>query len=206
MGALKGSISYSLFFVDGEIPKGFSDSFMERIEEFRFQELSAESEDDFTTGWTVVGDMLDLDFTKTKVFRNEYLCLSLRVDKWSLPGALLKARIQQRGEDHMREFEKAKLLRSEKEQIREAVTREMKGQTLPSASLVDMVWNLEKGHVRFWTQSSTRVELFTELFESTFELRLVPTGPYVATLHVGLDDKQVGKLADIEQSRFSDFG
>lgn len=206
MGALKGSISYSLFFVDGEPPKGFSDSYMERIQEFRFQELTAEIEEDFTWGWTALGDMLDLDFNKTKVFRNEYLCLSMRMDKWSLPGALLKAKIQERGEAHMREFEKAKLLRSEKEQIRETVTREMKGMTLPSASLVDMVWNLEKGHVRFWTQSSTRVELFTELFESTFELRLVPTGPYVASLHVGLTDKETGMLADMEQSRFSDFG
>jgi len=206
VGALKGSISYSLFFVDGEPPKGFSDSFMERIQEFRFQELTAENEEDFTWGWTAVGDMLDVDFTKSKVYRNEYLCLGMRVDKWSLPGALLKARIQQRGEAHMREFEKTKLLRSEKEQIRETVTREMKGQTLPSASLVDMVWNLEQGRVRFWTQSSTRVELFTELFESTFELRLVPTGPYVASLHVGLSDTEIGKIPDIEQSRFSDFG
>lgn len=205
MGALKGSISYTLYHVDGELPQNFTEQFLERIQEFSFRELKPESEDDTSHGWCVLGDMLDIEFDASKVFRNEYLGLGLRVDKWALPGALLKALIERKGKEVMEQKGKTRLLRSEKEAIRETVTRGMKEMMLPSAAMVDMVWNLEEKQVRFWTQSGGRCELFMELFESTFGVRLVPTNPYVAAINCGLSDAEVGALSDVEQVRFTSF-
>lgn len=206
MGAFKGSISCALYHVDGEPESGFRDDFMERIHEFRFVDLTPDDEDDLRWGWCCAQDMLDTDFTKAKVFQNEYLCLGLRVDRWSLPGALLKARIARREDQKKQEFQKAKLLRSEKEAIREFVSREMKQQMLPAATMVDMVWNIDRREVRFWSQSTGRREQFEELFESTFQLRLVHSNPYVAALHCDLSDDLVGRLADVEYARFTSLG
>ena len=206
MGALKGSISYTLYYVEGTLEPGFVDAFMERIEEFRFRELTPESEDDMTFGWCRIDDMLRADIDRTGAFRGGYLTLGMRVDRWSLPGALLKARIAERQQQVMTEFSKAKLSRMEKERVRETVTREMKGQTLPSASMVDMVWQLDEGRVRFWSQSNTRREQFEELFESTFGMRLQPSGPYIAAVNCGLTDEATGRLADVEQAAFTNFG
>jgi len=206
LGALKGSISYTLYHVEGELPADFVQVCMELIEEFRFQELGPASEEDMHHGWCVIGEMLNTTFTREKLLRSAYLCLGMRVDKWALPGALLKALIEERNQKVMEEHQKLRLMKSEKEAIREAVTRELKHKLLPAASMVDMVWNLDEGHVRFWSQSTTRRELFEELFESTFGVRLVATSPYVAALHCGLEDSEIASLDGVEQSRFTDFG
>lgn len=205
MGARKGTISYSLFHIDGDLPDGYREHYLERIEEFRFTELTPESEEDIIHGWTVLDDLLSTAFTTDNVFLGEYLVLSMRTDRWSLPSALLKAHVERRTREIMQEQNKAKLFRSEKMAIREDVTRQLKQQTLPSAGVVDMVWNLERKEVRFWSQSGRSVEFFEALFESTFDLRLVADNPYVAALNCGLSTSLVGRLADVEQSRFTSF-
>ncbi len=205
VGARKGTISYSLFQIDGELPDSYRDHFLERIQEFRFTELTPESEEDIVHGWTVLDDLLNTDFTTDNVFLGEYVVLGMRTDRWSLPGALLKAHVERRTKEIMHEQQKAKLFKSEKMAIKEDVTRGLKARTLPSAGVVDMVWNIERGEVRFWSQSARAVEMFEALFESTFDLRLRADNPYVAALNCGLPDSLIGQLADVEQSRFTSF-
>jgi hypothetical protein len=69
-----------------------------------------------------------------------------------------------------------------------------------------MVWNIQKRQLRFWTQSGGRLELFLELFESTFGLRLYPTHPYIAALHLGLNNDEILALDDLSLTRFTNFG
>lgn len=203
MGARKGTISYQLFHVRDPLPDDYRGVFLERIDEFRFSELTPESEEDITYGWTVLDDMLSTGFTRENVFLGEYLCLGMRTDRWSLPSALLKAHAAKREREVMEAQGKAKLFKSERVALREDVTRQLKQRTLPSAGVVDMVWSLEREEVRFWSQSARALENFENLFESTFGLRLVPDNPYVAAINCGLADALVGNLADIEQSRFT---
>lgn len=203
MGARKGTITYSLFYVQDDLPSDYRAMFLERIDEFRFAELTPESEEDLTYGWTVFDQMLSTDFTRDNVFLGEYLCLSMRTDRWSLPASLLKAHAAVREREVMEAQGKNKLFKSERVALREEVTRQLKRRTLPSAGVVDMVWSLERREVRFWSQSGRAVENFESLFESTFGLRLVPDNPYVAALNCGLGDELVGALAEAEQSRFT---
>ena len=205
MGARKGTISYSLFHVEGEIPSGFQDDYLERIQEFRFVELTAEAEEDVTHGWTVMDDMLSTEFSKSNIFLGEYLCLGMRTDRWALPSALLKAHVERRILEVMAEHNKTKLFRSEKMAIREEVTRQLKGRTLPAAGVIDLVWSIDRKEVRFWSQSNRQLELFESLFESTFGVRLIADSPYVAALNCGLEPTLVGGLADVEASRFTSF-
>lgn len=205
MGARKGSITYSLFYVDGTPPTGFRESYLEQVREFAFRALTPESEEDTSHGWTALDDMLSTDFSKENVFVGEYICLGMRTDRWALPGALLRAHVERRIGEVKREHDKAKLFRSEKVAIREEVTRQLKRKTLPSAAVVDMVWAIDRGEVRFWSQSSRAVELFESLFESTFGLRLVPDNPYISALNCGLDDQRVGALAAVEPAVFTSF-
>lgn len=205
MGAIRGSISYALYYVEGAPEDTQRNDWLDRIREFQFQPLEPSAEDDQSMGWCVVDRMLDLDFTPERVFNGPYLSLGLRVDRWSLPGALLKALIEERCEALMAQKQKLRLSRSERELVREVVVRELKERLLPAASLVDMVWNLDSGQVRFWTQSNARCELFEELFESTFGVRLVRAGAYTHAMNAQLPEECVGHLVDLEQSRFTDF-
>lgn len=206
MGALKGSISYTLYHVEGEPGPGFETEALERIHEFRIQDLHPVSDADSHHGWCVLDDMLDVEFTRDKIFRGEYLCLGMRVDRWSLPGALLKARLR-RAEDEVKlKTGRQRLFKSERETLRNQMVLELKQQLVPTANAFDMVWNIQKRQLRFWTQSGGRLELFLELFESTFGLRLYPTHPYIAALHVGLTNDEVVALDDLSLTRFTDFG
>ncbi|MCB9506827.1 MAG: recombination-associated protein RdgC [Myxococcales bacterium] len=205
MGARKGSISYSLFHVDGDIAKTSRDELLERIREFAFSPLTPESEEDTVHGWVVLDDMLATDFTPDNVFLGEYIALGLRVDRWALPGALFKAHIERRTREVLAETGKARLFKSEKLAIREDIGRQLKRQTLPAAAAIDMVWAVERGEVRFWSQSNRALEMFESLFESTFAVRLVNDSAYVAALHCRLADELVGALADVEQARFTSF-
>ena len=202
MGAFKGTISYTLYHVDGDLPDGYRDEFMERIREFKFIELTPHSEEDTSFGWCVVDQLLSQDFSLVNVFHNEYLCLGFRMDRWSLPSALFKARLAQRSEEYKREYEKVKLSRTEKDALRDQVILELKEQMLPAAAMTDMVWNLEEKTLRFWSTSKRANEAFLELFESTFALRLVPTSPYIEAVECGLNDEMVGRLADVEPADF----
>ncbi len=203
MGVLSGSISYTLFHVDGEVPDHYREEFLERIEEFRFQPLTQESEEETSTGWVRIDDMLRWDFDNDSVYRDDYVLLSLRTDRWSFPAALLRATVAQRTETFLEEKGRTRLSKIEREVIREDVRKEFKRQLLPSASSVDMAWDTKAGVVRFWSQSGRAKEQFQEFFESTFETRLHENNPYIAARVLPLTTEEVEAMADVE---WTDFG
>ncbi len=205
MGARTGSISYTRYLVEGGRPEAAAEELLGRVEEFRFADLTPESEEDSTHGWTVLDDLLSTDFRKDSVFFDDYIGLGLRIDRWSLPGALLRARIEERTRTYMKEFDKKKLFRSEKAALREEITRTLRRRALPTATVIDMVWDLGTGQVRFWSHAKRATELFESLFESTFGMPLRPLSPYATALVAGLDGDQVGRLADLDPSRFTSF-
>lgn len=205
MGVLNGSISYTLYHVDGDVSEGYEQAFLEKIEEFRFLPLTPDSEDDISMGWVQIGDMLRNDFSAGDVFMGDYLLLSLRVDRWSLPAALLKATIAQRAREYAEQKGKVKLSKLEKEDLRETLRREFKEHMLPAANAIDLVWNIKQGQVRLWSQSGKVKEQFVELFESTFGLRLHEHGPYIAARAASLNDEQLYALADTVNTDFGEM-
>lgn len=202
MGVLSGSISYTLFHVEGDALDVTREEWLGRIAEFQFQPLLPDSEEDLSMGWVRVDDMLRWDFTKDAVFRDDYLLLTLRTDRWSLPAALLRATIQQRIDAFAVERGRVRLSRTERDTIRETVRREFKERMLPSAGAVDMVWNIARGELRFWSQSKGAKESFQELFEATFDCRIHENGPYMAARALPLTDDEIKALADIEYTDF----
>jgi hypothetical protein len=203
VGASKGSVSYTLYRVRGELDRTNLAAALERIIEFRFRGLTPESDSDIEHGWCVFDDMLSTEFTIDNILLDSYLRLGLRTDRWSLPGALMKARIEKITQEKLAESKRAKPTKREREEIRALVVAEMKRMSIPSASSVDVIWNLDENTVRFWTQSSTKREVFQELFETTFDAQLVPTSPSVAALNCGMPDELVGNLDGLEQAIFS---
>jgi hypothetical protein len=198
VGAIKGSISYALFEVDGSLGDRPEGRILERLHEYRFQELTAAHEEDSRSGWCVMTDMLDTVFTNENVFRNEYICFGLRTDRWSLPGALLKARIAREEEAVRERTGRTRLYKSEREAVRDAQSRLLKAQLVPSAASIDVVWNTQKKQLRIWTLSPARLDLFDELFVPTFGaefgVRLVRRRPYTAAMAAGLSAEQIARI------------
>jgi hypothetical protein len=202
LGALKGSISYSKFYVTGELPDGFRDRFVERVRLRAFRPLTAEDTDDARAGWCSIENPLDGDLDHGKIFWNTYLNLSYRLDRFQIPAPLLKAHLEEAEREHRAKRGRTRLGRRDKEELRAIVTRRLRAQSLPVMKIIDLSWNLETGVVRFFCPSPKALEGLIELFEDTFELVLVPQSPLSAARSLGLSEARARAFETLKPTVF----
>jgi len=202
LGALKGSISYSKFYVRGELPDDFRDRFVERVGLRVFRPLVPEEDAGERAGWCSIAHPFDTELDHEKIFFNGYLNLGLRIDRWVIPSALFKAHFEQAAREHLEKRGREKLARREKEELKAMVEKRLRRQLMPAMKVIDLSWNLDTGVVRFWNQSAKVHELLDELFKDTFQLDLVPHGPATAALDMGLSDAEIDLLQRVEPSTY----
>lgn len=198
LGAFRGNLTFSRFYVTGDIPDDIPGTALRRIRANAFQPLSPEEDKSEGFGWANMEDPVDTDLDHEKVFYNEYVCLSFRLDKWAIPTPLLKA--------HLREAEQAllekrgleKLGRQAKADLKTMVVRKLRRQLVPSLKSYDMVWNLNTHIVHFHSQAEKIISLFDDSFKKTFKLDLIPESPGTSADRVGLDARQSAAMAGLE--------
>ena len=200
MGALRGTISYSKLFVRGEPLRVVDERFVEGVRLRAFRPLDPAEEDVQRAGWVAVDDPFDFDLDRTKLLRGSYLGLALRVDRWRIPGPLFKAHFAEATRAYLGERGRDKLGRREKAELRTFVERRLRKQTVPSMKVVDLVWNLDTGIVRFWSSARAMHELLGELFDATFGRSLVPESPYTAAAMLGMSDAELGRFDALEET------
>jgi recombination associated protein RdgC len=186
MPALKGSLTYTRLFVDGELPKGFRDSFPKSIRLRAMKPLEPDEEALERAGWCAIGEPFDVTPSYADVFYNEYLNLGYRTDKWKIPGALLRAKVREAEAAQLGRKGRERLSRQEKAELKELVVRRLKKQLAPSTRAVDLSWSLDEGIVRFFSQSERTVLAMMDLFHRTFGLKLVPEAPYTLAARLGM--------------------
>lgn len=203
MGAIKGSISYTRFYVQGDLPDDFQNVFIDAIQARAFEPLKHDSDEEQHHGWCVVDKPFDLVVDHGTLYANEYLNLGLRIDRWRLPGPLLKARIIEAEAAYKEKYKRDRLGKQQKEEIKLTVVRQLRKQTIPAMKVLDLSWNTTEKILRFWSKSTKVFELFQELFEKTFKLKLIPESPYTTAMHLGLTKDQVESLSNIEPTTFN---
>ncbi|HVK68565.1 MAG TPA: hypothetical protein VM694_29100 [Polyangium sp.] len=198
MGALRGSLTFSRFYVTGDIPDDVPGTTLKRIRANAFQPLSPDDEKNEGAGWASIEDPFITDLDHEKVFYNEYVCLGLRLDRWVIPGPLLKA--------HLRDAEQAllakrgleRLGRQAKTELKTMVVRKLRRQLVPSLKSYDVVWNLRTNMLHLYSQSERIAALLDDLFKRTFKVDLVPESPGTAAERLGLDAKEARAMAGLE--------
>ena len=187
MGAIRGSLTYARFFVTGDLPGDLAGASLKRIRASASQPLVADEDVNERHGWCSIEDPMDADLDHEKIFFNEYVCLGLRIDRWVVPKPLLNA--------HLRDAEAAllerkgleRLGRKAKADLKLFVLKKLRRQMVPVTKSIDLVWNVNTGVARFFSQSAKVHLLAQELFEKTFRLKLVPESPGTAAERRGLD-------------------
>ena len=198
LGALRGSLTFSRFYVTGDIPDDVPGTTLKRIRANAFQPLSPDDEKNEGAGWASIEDPFITDLDHEKVFYNEYVCLGLRLDRWVIPGPLLKA--------HLRDAEQAllakrgleRLGRQAKTELKTMVVRKLRRQLVPSLKSYDVVWNLRTNILHLYSQSERIATLLDDLFKRTFKVDLVPESPGTAAERLGLDAKEARAMAGLE--------
>lgn len=202
MGALRGSITYSKFHVETELPKGFRDRFVETLRLRAFRPLDPKEDLDHRAGWCSIADPFDLELTHQKVFFNDYLNVGFRVDRWRIPSPLFKAAFRAAEREWLDKQGLAKLGRAQKKNLEKIVMGQLRKKVVPAMRATDLSWNLSSGVVRFFSKSQKSHELLADVFEKTFELELVPDGAYVAAERRGLPKGLVDGLPALEPALF----
>jgi recombination associated protein RdgC len=202
MGALSGSLSASKFYVPGDLPKDVRRAYMDRIQLRLFRPLRPEQEAEESVGWCAVGQPFDLELSADKVFNGPYLSLGLRTDRYRFPPAVVHAELEQAARALRQKRAQEKLSRTQKEELKQRVLQGLRRRYMPRMQAVDLVWNLDRGELYFWSQSAGLMERLSALFELSFGLELVLDSPYVAAART-LDDRALE--AALQQVALSAF-
>lgn len=198
MGAFNGTLTFKQYYVEGDLPDGFRDKFLAALKANAFREIDLDAGEDKRVGWVTVQDILDADFRVDKFIFNQYLCVTLREDAIKIPASTLKVYVQKEEGAKKAELKRDKLSKFERDEIKDVVKLNLRRKMLPTIKSFDMVWNLDARTVWFWTHNRSLAEVFEELFERTFELRLVPHNTYCALEFAGLPAKTLDKALALE--------
>jgi len=200
LGALRGSLTFARFYVTGDVPDDVPGTTLKRIRANVFQPLLPEEEKSEGSGWASIEDPFDTGLDHEKVFYNEYVCLGLRLDRWVVPGPLLKANLREAEQALMQKRGLERLGRQAKADLKTMVVRKLRQRLVPSLKSYDVVWNLRTNAVHLYSQSERIATLLTDLFKRTFKLDLVPVSPGTAAERVGLSAAETRAFAALEET------
>ena len=203
MGARSGSLTFTRFFTQGALPKDLRRRFLEAARLRVFQPLKAEDEALEATGWCAMERPFDLELDSAKMFHDSYVLLGFRVDRYRIPGALLKSQITDEEQRQLSRSKKTKLSRNERLEIKERVVMRLRKKVIPTSKALDMVWQLDTGNVLFFGHSKRTLADFSAHFEKTFGLALSEDSPYAAASRSNLSRELERALKDVEPVSFS---
>ena len=203
LGARSGSLTFTRFFTQGALPKDLRRKFLEAAKLRVFEPLKPEDEATEASGWCAMERPFDLELDSAKLFHDSYVLLGFRVDRYRIPGALLKSQIADEEQRLCDRTKKTKLSRNEKLEIKERVVTRLRKKIVPSSKAVDLVWHLDEGTVLFFGHSKRLLGDFAALFEKTFGLALVEDSPYAAAMRAGLSREMTRAFKNVEPVSFS---
>jgi DNA recombination-dependent growth factor C len=187
LGALRGSLTFSRFYVRGDVPEDLPGWSLKRIRAQAFQPLLPDEDVVEKHGWTSVEDPFATDLDHESVFFNEYVALALRIDRWVVPGPLLKAHLREAEQKLLEKKGIEKLGRKAKADLKAMVVKKLRRQLVPSTKSIDLVWNLQTGVALFFSHAKKNHELIQALFEKTFRAQLLVESPGTAADRRGMN-------------------
>jgi recombination associated protein RdgC len=204
VGLLKGSLSYTKFFVQGEVPDNFRDRFLEAIQLRAFTPLTPEEEAEERVGWCPFDEPYapESGFDYNNVFFNQYLNLAFRHDRWRFPGPVFRALFDKMAKAHLEKQGRKKLAKREKEELKVLVGRKLRKQFSPAVQVVELSWDMNTGVCRFGHQSPKVHEHLHELFEKTFGLKILAGSPFADAMNARLPDACLEALKQIQPAAF----
>ncbi|HYP88031.1 MAG TPA: hypothetical protein VEQ59_07750 [Polyangiaceae bacterium] len=186
MGVSRGALTFTRLFVQGKPPKDLRKRYLDAVRLRKFTPLAPEDEASEAVGWCVIERPFDLDFQADQIFYDRFVQLGFRVDKWRLPGAMVRAQVADEQQRMLSRAGREKLTRAEKEDIKLRVIGRLRKKILPTSRAFDMLWDLDAGTVLLFTHAARTTEEFQALFQTTFGLELQIDSPYAAAGRAGL--------------------
>jgi recombination associated protein RdgC len=200
MGLLKGTMSFSLYRLEGSLPDQVDDFLARQLKAFAFRNIILTSEEK-AMGWTSLENVLDTDFEGAKYAWGDYLMLALRVDRKTVPPSLLKIRLLEAEQDFLAETGQKRIYREQRDDLRERVHLELFSKSQPIPSFYEFCWSISQKTLILCSLSEKVIDDFQDFFKQTFSL---PVYPYTPWDPLWLDEELSSKLALAEKEAMPD--
>jgi DNA recombination-dependent growth factor C len=166
------------FRVVGARPDGWRDAFRDRLEEHAFRDPPQGIGKEEVEGWVQIHNLLDTSFTDFNRWLYQDVALfALRVDKKRLPAKLFRATLDKRCAAWAAEREVDRCPASVRTELKDQLEAEWLKRTLPSVSVTEVAWSLEREEVLLHSLSEGVADRFRKRFYRTFGLKTVPVSP-----------------------------
>lgn len=183
MGALKGSLSYLRFLVDGDVAKNAGTTYEKAIEARRFMPLSPTAETNESAGWVPMEAPFDdeMPIGRDSFLFGDLIAVAYREDKYAIPKALLQRHTRRAIEEIVKKEKRDpdSITRAFIKAVEMRVLIELKAQSIPRSKLVDVIWDIPRREIRVFARGTVATERLSSLFERTFQVR-VELGSYPA--------------------------
>jgi hypothetical protein len=156
---------FDICFLD--LPKDFKVTEKEvydKLKSNKFKDLNSSQE--FGDGWVNVSDMFK-DFEMEDILVVDSYVGGYRFDKKKVPPALLKKLYNEKLKE--RNKEGVKLTKEDKKMIKQECKDQLMMQTLATPKMISWILDTEKNMVYLNTKSSSVVDTFIKLFNTTFD-------------------------------------
>ena len=202
MGLMKGSLTFSRYRVKGDLPEEFRPFFDRQIKKYAFQELTASAEEQ-AFGWTCLENPLDTAFQQARYSAGDFFYFSLRLDKKSVPPALLRLKCLEEERKSLKDSGKKRLFREQAKEIKERVFLHLLTRAYPVPSFYDVLWSVSGGWLLVGSHADKVFEIFEDLFKITFNARLTSCLPWEPE---HLDRKTAAALTALDGGAFLEPG
>ncbi|NOZ02855.1 MAG: recombination-associated protein RdgC [Deltaproteobacteria bacterium] len=174
MGFVANTCSYTPYQVAGDKGPANREGLLKGLTRGRLTPIDVDLGHDNSTGFAVFDDPLDTEFTEEKVFFDPLVLFCLRIDKLTVPPSTLRLHVRSRVNAVLTATGRARMPRTERDEIAEQVRGELLRRALPTISAYEVVWDTSTGRVRLYSSSQTVNEDFATRFRDDIGVGLTP--------------------------------
>lgn len=126
-------------------------------------------------GWVALGDPLDTDGFELASVDGRYSGFSFRLDTRKASGAVIRFQLAEAVREEIASGKKVGSKR--RKELKEAITAKLNARAEFVPSVIDCLWDAEKGRLLVGSASAKAVQPVLELFKTTFGIDAVPITP-----------------------------
>jgi len=205
MGFSSGPLSFKRYTVTGAQPETIDQSILDKLDEHALRPRDLGVPEEVEYGWSGGRHVLDASFSFEHNVYADALSFGLRIDTNKVPGELKTAYTLMEEEAVAATNPSGFISKNQKRDVKDVVRRkiddDLRSGKFRRSKLSPILWDLPSGTLYCAANQSTEEKLL-ELFERTFELKLLPVSS--GTLALRLLEPR-GKRRDYEDLRPTRF-
>jgi hypothetical protein len=206
MAFSSGPISYRRYIVAGAAPETIDQAFLDKLDEHALREREMGVPEEVEYGWSGGRHVLDASFSFQNNVYAEAICFGLRVDTNKVPGELKTAYTLMEEEAVAATNPSGFISKNQKRDVKDVVRRkideELRSGKFRRSKLVPILWDVAASTLFCAANTSTEEKLL-ELFERTFEMKLLPVSSGSLALRMLEPRGKRREYEDVRPTRFA---